>query len=331
MKNDIIDRRQATTFMAAAALFMTMGASRASADTWPSGTIKIISPFSAGSAADTIARIVMNQVSKQVGQSVVTINRIGSGGTIGNAMVAQSAPDGLTVLATGALAAAASLYEDLPYSTLDDLVPVAALGFQPFVLVTNPSRGFKTLEDLIAAAKAKPGSITYSSGGIGSATHFAAERLRVSAKFDALHIPFRGAQDGVTEVVAGRLDFMFLPAAGALPLINNKQLVALAVSSSRRSKLMPDVPTTEERGLANSAYDWWAGMWLPAKTPRDIVVKFHDEVMKALKEPSVQSSLSKIGVEEMSMNLDEVAAYFRKDVEAYVKLVKDAKIPTQKK
>jgi tripartite-type tricarboxylate transporter receptor subunit TctC len=153
----------------------------------------------------------------------------------------------------------------------------------------------------------------------------------VSAKFEALHIPFRGAQDGVTEVVAGRLDFMFLPAAGALPLIKNKQLVALAVSSSKRSKLMPDVPTTEERGLVNSAYDWWAGMWLPAKTPRDIVVKFHNEVAKALKEPSVQSSLAKIGVEEMPMNLDEVAAYFRKDVEAYVKLVKDAKIPTQKK
>jgi tripartite-type tricarboxylate transporter receptor subunit TctC len=330
MQAGIIQRRQATTFIAAAFLSFALRSALAADDRWPKGNIKVISPFSAGSAADTIARIVMNQVATQVDRSVVVLNRIGSGGTLGNNMVAQAAPDGLTVLATGALPAAAALYENLPYSTLDDLVPVAALGLQPFVLVTNPSHGFKTLNDLIAAAKAKPGSVTYSSGGIGSATHFAAERLRISANFEALHVPFRGAQDGVIEVFAGRVDFMYLPTAAAFSLIKGKQLRALAVSSSKRSTLLPDIPTTEELGLANSAYNWWAGLWLPAKTPRDIVVRFHEEVVTALKAPAVQSSLTKLGVEPMPMSLDEVAAYFRKDVQAHIKLAKDAKMPTQK-
>ena len=331
MFKSILGRIRPVTFLTIPVMLAALGLYPAVGESWPSGTIRIISPFSAGSSADTISRIVMNEVSTQVGQPVVVLNRVGSGGTIGNLMVVQSAPDGLTVLSTGALAAAAALYEDLPYSTLNDLVPVAALGLQPFVLVTSPSRGFKTLADLVAAGKRKPGSITYASGGIGSATHFAAERLRVSAGFEALHVPYRGAQDGLTEVLAGRLDFMFLPAAGAYPLILNKQILPLAVSSSKRSALIPDVPTTEELGLRNSAYDWWADLFLPAKTPRDVLTKFHAEVEKALQVPAVQKSLAHLGVEPMSMNLEETAKYFEKDVNAYVQLVKDARIPVQKK
>lgn len=301
----------------------------AHAETWPSNTIKIIVPFGAGSGADVIARVVFNQVSEQVNQSIVIVNRGGAGGTIGNNVVAQAPEDGYTALATGALAAASALYEGLPYSN-KDLVPVAVLGTQPMVLVVSPKRGFKSVADLVAAVRVKPGEMTFASAGIGSATHLAAERFRVSAKLEATHVPFRGAAEGLTDVLAGRCDFMFAPTASALPLIRDGQLQALAVSSSRRTVLMPDVPTTAEAGLAGSAYDWWAGLFMPAKTPHDIIGKMHDEIGIALKAPKVQENLAKMGVEPMPMALPQLAKYFAEDIDATVRLARDAKIPIQK-
>ena len=179
-----------------------------------------------------IPRVVLDQVSKQVGQTIVVENRGGAGGTLGANVVAKAAPDGHTILASGALATAHSLYPKLPYDTLRDFVPVIPLGQQPMVLVTAPSKGFKTLGDLITAAKAKPGELNFASAGVGSASHFAAERLRISAGFEAQHIPFRGATEGLTEDLAGRVDFFFVPLAPALSLIKDGRLVALAVTAA---------------------------------------------------------------------------------------------------
>ena len=214
----------------------------------PTRQINAIVPLGAGSASDIIARVVMEQVGRQVGQTVVVENRPGAGGTIGANMVAKAAPDGYTVLVYGALASAHALHEKLPYDTLNDLIPVASLGQQILVIISSPGKGYKTLGDLIAAAKAKPGALNYSSAGVGSASHIGAERLRTSVNFEAQHIPFKGAAEAVTDVIAERVDFSVQLPATTLPLLKDGKLVALAVSAQKRAGMFPDVPTTIEAG-----------------------------------------------------------------------------------
>ena len=304
-------------------------AAPAVAQTWPTRPITAVVPLAAGSASDVMGRVVLDQVSRQVGQPIVVENRPGAGGTIGANVVAKAPPDGNTILVYGALAISHALYSKLPYSTLDDFAPVVPIGQQPLVLVTAPAKGFKTLADLIAAAKARPGALNYASAGIGSASHFAAERLRVSAGIEAQHVTFRGANEALTEVVGGRVDFIYIPIAPALPLINDGKLVALAISAEKRAAELPDVPTSGEAGLANSAYPFWSGLFVPAKTPRDIIVRLHDETEKALQLAAVQERLAKLSVELMPMSLDQFEKFFRNDVAANVQLVKAAHIPTQ--
>ena len=299
------------------------------AQTWPSRTITAVVPFTAGSAADVIGRIVLDQTSKQIGRPIVIENRGGAGGTLGAGVVAKAAPDGHTFLVTGALASGHALFPNRSYDTLRDLAPVIALGQQPLVLVVAPSKGFKTLRDLIVAAKAKVGVLNFSSAGVGSASHFAAERLRIGVEFEAQHIPFRGATEAITEVLAGRVDFAFLPIAAAMPFLTDGALVALAVSASKRAVALPNISTVMEAGWANSAYEFWVGLFLPAKTPHDIVVKIREETEKALQSPSVQGRLAKLGVDPMPMSPDQLDAYFRADVESNLRLVKAASIPTQ--
>ncbi len=301
----------------------------ASAQPWPNRPITVIVPFGAGSASDVIARVVLHQVSEQVGQPIIIVNRGGAGGTLGSNLVAKAASDGYTVLATGALAAAQALYRTLPYETLQDFAPVIPLGLQPLVLVTAPSKGYKTLADLITVAKARPGAVNFTSSGVGSASHLAVERLRLSGNFEAMHIPFRGAGEALTEVLAGRVDFMFVPLAAALPLIKDNRLVALAVSSSRRASSLPAVPTTTDVGLTGSTFEFWVGLFLPAKTPSDIVTRLHKEVAIALETPTVRENFAKLGVEPMPMSVSEFDNFFHNDVETYVKLVKAANIPMQ--
>jgi tripartite-type tricarboxylate transporter receptor subunit TctC len=311
------------------AAFLSFAAGAGVAQTWPTRPITAIVPLAAGSATDVIGRVVLDQVSKQVGQPIVIENRGGAGGTIGANAVAKAAPDGYTILAYGALATAHALYKTLPYDTLQDFVPVIALGRQPLVLVSAPAKQFKSLGELIAAAKARPGALNYSTAGVGSASHFAAERLRVSAGFDVQPIAFRGAAEALTELLAGRIDFSFMPIASAISLVNEGQVIPLAVSSETRAAALPQVPTTTEAGLKDSAYPFWTGLFVPAKTPRDIIGKLHRETEIALQNPSVQERLAKLGVEPMPMRPEQFARFFAADVDAAVQLVKAAKIPTQ--
>jgi tripartite-type tricarboxylate transporter receptor subunit TctC len=332
MKNlhTIIRHRARSTALAlGCALIALPGSDFALAQAWPARAITAVVPLAAGSASDVMGRVVLDQVSKQIGQPIVVENRPGAGGTIGSNVVAKAAPDGYTILVYGALAISHALYSKLPYSTLDDFVPVIPIGQQPLVLVTAPEKGYRTLADLIAAAKARPGALNYASAGIGSASHFAAERLRISAGVEAQHVTFRGANEALTEVVGGRVDFIYIPIAPALPLISDGKLNALAVSAVKRAAQLPDVPTSTEAGLSDSAYLFWSGLFLPAKTPREIVVRLHDETQKALQLPAVQERLDKLGVEPMPMSLGEFEKFFRDDVAANVKLVKAANIPTQ--
>ncbi len=300
------------------------------AQEWPTRNISVIVPLGAGSASDVITRLVMDQVAKQVGQNVIVENRPGAGGTIGANVVAKARPDGYTILAYGALAIANALYAKLPYDTATDFLPVIGLGQQPLAVVASPSQGYKTLGDLVAAAKARPGALNYASAGIGSASHFALERLRLSAGFAAQHIAFKGASDAITEVIAGRVQFTEQPFATTLSLIRDGQLVALAVSTPKRVAMMPQVPTTIEAGLgADSIYPFYVALYLPAKTPRDIAEKLARESQKAMQTPLVEARFATLGFEPMPMTVDEFGKFFREDVAATTALVKAANIPRQ--
>src|SRR5262249_5436647 len=278
--------------------------------------------------SDIMARVVMEQVGRQVGRTFVVENRPGAGGTVGANAVANAPADGYTILAYGALATAHALYTKLPYDTLTAFAPVIPFGQQPLV-IASPAK-YKTLAELIAAGKAKPGALNYSTAGVGSASHFGAERLRISAGFEAQHIPFRGAAEAVTEVVAGRADFSAQLATTTVQLINDGRLVPLAVSAEKRTALMPQVLTTIEAGLAaDSVYPFYSGLFLPAKTPRDIVQRLHRETAQAMQAPAVKERLQQLGVELMPMTVEEFEKFFRDDVEAAVALVKAANIPKQ--
>jgi tripartite-type tricarboxylate transporter receptor subunit TctC len=315
----------------AIALLMVMAAAGAAGvQSWPSRNITAIIPFGAGNANDLAGRIVLEQLSRQLGQPIIIENRPGAGGTIGVAAAARAAPDGHTILVHSASFSAAYVtHKTLPYDTLADFVAVSPIGAQPSVLVASPSKDFKTARELIAAAKTKPGSMNYASAGIGAASHLAAERFRLAAGISAQHVPFRGPVEALTEVMAGRIDYYFLPISPALPLIKEGKVSALAVSSLKRAPDLPDVPTTEEVGLKNADYVFWNGLFLPVKTPPDIVQRLHQETQKALREPSVKERLAKLGVEPMFMSPQEFDRHFRNDVAETVKLAERAGIEKQ--
>jgi tripartite-type tricarboxylate transporter receptor subunit TctC len=307
---------------AVAALVSIAATHHAFAQTWPTRTVTAIIPFAAGNANDIVGRIVLDQVSKQVGQTIVIENRPGGGTTIGVTAVARAAPDGYTMLVhSSSFSASYSLHKNLPYDTFKDFAAVVPLGYQPTVLVIAASKPWKTLGELVAAAKAKPGALNFASAGHGAASHLAAERFRRSAGFEAQHIPFKGPVEALTEVMTGRIDFYFLPIAPALNLIGQGKIRALAVSTSKRAAALPDVPTTAEAGLKDAAYVFWNGLFFPAKTPADIVDKLHAETAKALAVPAVQERLAKIGQEPLTMTPAEFEKYFHDDVRATAKLM----------
>ena len=247
--------------------------------------------------------------------------------TVGSAFVAKAEPDGYTILAHGsALTISPALHSNLGFDPARDFAPVVPLGISPSVLVVPPDRGWKTVDDLIAAAKAKPGALNFSSVGVGSATHLSAERFRRSAGVDAVHVPFKGGAEAMTEVIAGRIDFFFGPVGLVLPQIQDGKLRALVVNGAKRSSALPDVPTTLEAGIANAEYPIWFGLFLPAKTPHEIVAKLHGETLKALQSPKVRDKLSALGIDPMPMSPAEFAAHVQKEIAVNAALVKAAGI-----
>ena len=314
--------------LACALLFLGTPPQGAHAQSYPSKTIMAVIPFAPGNANDVVARIVLDQLQKQLGQPIVIENRAGAGGTTGVAFVAKAAPDGYTVLVhSSTFSASYSLYKTLPYDTFNDFAAVVPFGVQPTVLVAAPAKGWKTVADLVATAKASPGKLNYASAGVGAASHLAAERFRVSAGFTAQHIPFRGPVEALTEVMTGRVDFYFLPLAAALPQIQDGKLVALAVSTARRTAALPRVPTTAEAGLKDAAYVFWNGLFVPAKTSREIVTRLYHETQAALAVPSVQDRLAKIGQDPLPMTPEEFDKYFRDDVLSTAKLMREVGVP----
>ena len=297
------------------------------AQTWPTKPLRAVVPVGAGSTTDIIPRAVLEQVSSQLGQSIIVENRAGAGGTIGSAFVAKADPDGYTVLVHGsAHTISPAIYSNLSYHPARDFAAVIPLGISPSVLVVPPARGWKTVGDLVAAGKAKPGALNFSSVGVGSATHLSAERFRFSAGVDAVHVPFKGGAEAMTEVIAGRIDFFFGPIGLVLPHIRDGKLAALVVNGARRAAALPDVPTTLEAGFTDAEYPIWFGLFLPVKTPRDVVDKLHRETAKALQTPKVRDKLAALGVDPMVMTPSEFDAYVEKEIAVNAALVKAAGI-----
>jgi tripartite-type tricarboxylate transporter receptor subunit TctC len=289
--------------------------------------LRAVVPVGAGSTTDIIPRAVLDQVSSQLGQSIIVENRAGAGGTIGSAFVAKADPDGYTVLVHGsAHTISPAIYSNLSYHPARDFAAVIPLGISPSVLVVPPARGWKTVGDLVAAGKAKPGALNFSSVGVGSATHLSAERFRFSAGVDAVHVPFKGGAEAMTEVIAGRIDFFFGPIGLVLPHIRDGKLAALVVNGTRRAAALPDVPTTLEAGFTDAEYPIWFGLFLPVKTPRDVVDKLHRETAKALQTPKVRDKLAALGVDPMVMTPSEFDAYVEKEIAVNAALVKAAGI-----
>jgi tripartite-type tricarboxylate transporter receptor subunit TctC len=218
------------------------------------------------------------------------------------------------------------MYPNAPYDTANDFIAVAALGSSPNILVMSPDKGIKTLPDLVALAKQKAGSIIFGTAGVGSSTHFTTERLRFSAGFDGVHVPFRGMPEVLTEVMTGRVDFCFSTIAPALPLIRERKLIALAVSTPKRSSYLPDVPTTTELGYKDSDYTFWNGLFAPAKTPREIVERLNQEAQKAANLPAVREKLSQQGIDPMPITPAEFDTLIKKEIAESIALVKAAGI-----
>ena len=300
------------------------------AQAWPTKPVRMIVPFTPGSATDIMARTVSEKLSSQLGQTVVVENRPGAGGTIGVAQVAKAEPDGYTVLVhSSSYTVTPSTYKNLPYDTLRDLTGVAPLGLLPNVLVIAPAKGIRSVKDLIEAAKAKPGSLNVATIGVGSATHLNAERFRLGAGIDVVSVPFKGTPEALTEVMTGRVDYYFCPVNAALPLLKDGRVLGLAVGSTKRSIALPDLPTTLELGIADSDYNFWVGMFVPARTPREIVDRLHQETVKALHAPDVREKLARLGAELMDYSPEQFNAYLRKEIADNAVLVKAAGIKVE--
>ncbi|MCE2878459.1 MAG: tripartite tricarboxylate transporter substrate binding protein [Comamonadaceae bacterium] len=293
---------------AAAALAMTCSW----AQNYPSKTIKIVVPFTAGSATDIMARVVGEKLQAAWGQPVVIENRPGAGGTLGATQVAKSEADGhtLLVVSTGHVVNPV-LYSGIQYDTLGDFAGVSPLAALPSMLVVGAGSPIKTVAELLAAARAKPGALNYASAGVGSATHVNAEKFRAMANLQITHIPFKGTPETIVEVSTGRSDFMFTPILASLPAVRENRLRAIAVSTSKRSSALPNVPTVAESGLPGFVFDFWIGMLAPSKTPRPVVAKLNAEVARILALPEVKERMNTLGAEPMPMSPEQFDAYIK--------------------
>ena len=309
---------------AVASVLVVCASSSTHAQEWPARQpVRVIVPLTPGSAIDIVGRLVFEQVGKQIGQTVVIENRPGASQTLGANAVAKVDPDGYTILVAGsALAVVPSTMANLTFDVQKDLTALGSLANVPLVMVVNPARGYRTLNDFVAAAKAKPGSFTYGSGGRGDATHLAAERFRLAAGFEGLYVPFRGAPEVLTEIMAGRLDFYMSAAAPAMPLIAGGKLQALAVASAARGISLPDVPTTIEAGFPNSDYEFWVGAFAPAATPRRLVERLNQEIVKALGTSSMRERLNALGGLPTPITALAFADQFKREVDMNTRLVK---------
>jgi tripartite-type tricarboxylate transporter receptor subunit TctC len=274
-----------------------------------------------------VPRLVFDRLAVELGEPIVIENRAGAGGTLGTAMVAKADPDGYSILAnSSALTITPAIFANLSYDVSKDLASVLMIGSSPNVMIVPNARPWKTIQDFIADARAKPGSISFGSVGIGSAVHISSEKFRLAAGVEATHIPYRGGSEVIADILGGRIDFYFCPLVTALPLIREGQVRALLVSTPKRVADLPEVPTPVDIGLKDADSAIWFGVLVPSKTPRDIVEKLHAAGVKVLTDPATQESLKKLGVEPMPMTPAEMDQLVKRETAANFELIKAAGI-----
>jgi tripartite-type tricarboxylate transporter receptor subunit TctC len=296
------------------------------AQSYPARPVTIVVPTTAGGGTDIIARLIGDQLSKQLGQAFVIENKPGAGLVVGTAAVAKAAPDGYTLLAglNGSMAVNPSLFANLSYDPVKDFTPVAMLADYPFLVVVNNDLPAKNIKELIALGKSKPGEINYASGGNGTGQHLAVELFKSMTGTNFTHVPYRGAQPAYIDVISGRVPIFFDNMSGAMSLAKAGQVRAIAITSSKRSALMPDVPTVAEAGVPGFEYHTWFGLWAPKNTPKPIVERLHAEVIKALADPAVVAKVVATAGEASHMPLADIEPFVKAEIAKWADVVKRA-------
>ena len=289
----------------------------AAADAWPTRTLKIVVPFSAGGSTDTVARIVAEKLGTALGQSVIVDNRAGAGGAIGSEYVAHSPPDGYTLLlgTSSTMAIAPWVYRHLAYNPTKDLAPVSLLGTADIIVVVNPTKlpSVRTVRELVEYARANPGKITFASGGNGSISHLLGEHFKSMARVDMLHVPYKGDAGMVTDLLAGQVDMAFGTAVAWLPYVKNGKVIALAVTNPKRSTTMTDLPTVSESGVPGYEAVQWFGVAAPTGTPREIVDRLAGEMRKIVQMPDVRKRFTDLGFDVVGNTPDEFAQFLARE------------------
>jgi len=295
---------------------------------YPDRPVKVVIPFAAGGGADIVGRLVFQKLSTRLGQSFVIENRGSAGGIIGADMVAKAAPDGYTLLLgqTGPNAINPALFSKMPYDSIKDFSPIIQLTSYPYVIVVNPNVPVKNLQELIALSKAKPGSLSFGTAGTGSSAQLAAELFMQATNITMTHIPYKGAGPALMDTMAGVVSLTFGDAASATPLVTSNSLRAIAVTSKRRSALLPQVPTVIESGYPGFEAVAWHAVLAPAKTPPEIIQKLNSEIAIVLSDPELQKRLSQDGIEIIGSSAEDFSIYIKNEVAKWAKVVRDANI-----
>jgi tripartite-type tricarboxylate transporter receptor subunit TctC len=319
------------TFLRAAALALLAAiAQQAGAQAFPSKPVHTIISFTAGSSTDIVGRIIGQKLSEIWAQPVIAENRAGAGGSIGSAAVVKAEPDGYTLLIdSNAHAVTPAIYAKLPYDTTKDFTDIVALAVQPNVLVVPANSPYKTLMDLVNAARAKPGALNIGHAGVGSGTHLNTEKFIAAAKLQVTQIPFKGTPEVIAAMLSGDVAAYWSPISAGMSSIRSGKLRPLAVSTAKRNSALPEVPTTGEAGVRGADSPLWFGLWGPAGMPADLVNKINADVRKALEDPGVKDRLAKLGNDTMYMSPQEFSRYVREEMETYSKLLNAAGIKPQ--
>src|SRR5262245_37633033 len=283
---------------------------------FPSKTVRLVATSTPGSPVDIYARAISDQLAKALGQTVLVENRAGAGGTLAAGYVLSAESDGHVALVnTSAHVVAHHVYSGLAFDLLRDFAGVGPMVMLPNVIIAAPQRGWKSLKDLVAAARAKPGGFTYGTGGSGTGTHMSAERFRLAAGLTAVQVPYKGSPEILVEIVSGRIDWAFVPLSTVLAQARDGRVQALALSAERRSPQMPELPTIAEAGLKDADFPFWVGMFVPAKTPRPVVRRLYDDVNRVMQHPEVRERLTKLGAEIVLLTPEEFDAYVKRQAE----------------
>jgi tripartite-type tricarboxylate transporter receptor subunit TctC len=298
-------------------------------DKYPSKTVKMVVPLTPGSGADIAGRLVSKSLAELWKQPVIIENRPGAGGLVGTGVVVNAAPDGYTLLVQSAsYAANPAIYKKLPYD-LKSLTDLNILGTTPYLLIVGAESPYKTIKDLVAAAKAKPGDLPYASAGIGSSTHLAAEYFNQTMGIKMLHVPYKGSPEAITETIAGRTAFYMAPFETAMAQVRGGKARALGITSMTRAPVAPEIPTIAEQGYPNFDIGLWFGVWAPSATPEKIKVKINADINRALQDVDIKIAYAKAGITSKPMNLEQTAQFVKNEIAKYTKIAKDAGIEPQ--